>query len=151
MSPEFGDREPDIRKAAIAIVRDRKLLVSRTKGKDIFVAPGGKREQDEETGEVETGKQAGIREIKEEQGLEVSEDQLDSIGVFRAVAAGHEDEQLIVEMEVFLLNDLNGEPTPAAEIEENKWVTSADVDKVSIGSIFAHDVIPVLVERDLID
>jgi len=50
----------DIHKAAGIIIKGRRLLVERSKGKDVFVAPGGKLELGE------TAIRAVIRELKEE-------------------------------------------------------------------------------------
>ena len=55
----------DIHKAAGIIIRDRKILIERSYGKDTFMAPGGKLEQGE------TPSEAAIRELKEEFQLDV--------------------------------------------------------------------------------
>jgi 8-oxo-dGTP pyrophosphatase MutT (NUDIX family) len=145
MGPELPEREPDIHKAAAIIVRDRKLLVSRSKGKTIFIAPGGKLEK------KETPKQALCRELGEEQGITVEEADLELFDQSSDIAAGHEAEQLIVLMESFIVKHFTGEPTPQAEVAENLWITSANEPGVPLGSIFEHTVIPKLVELDLID
>ena len=135
----------NIHKAGAVIIKDRHLLVSRTRGKDIFVAPGGKLEEGESTTD------AVVRELDEEQGIRVSPVSLTMLGSFSAIAAGHEADQKTVQMDVLLVGDFEGEPTPSAEIEENRYITSADLGKIPLGSIFEHDVIPMLVERGLID
>lgn len=135
----------DIYKAAAVIIQDRKLLVSRSKGKDTFVAPGGKLEKDE------APKQALVRELREEQGVEVAEENLAYFGTFYAVAAGHEQEQLHLQMEVYVVNAYKGELQPQAEIEENRWVDSQSASSIDLGSIFAHEVVPQLKGDDLID
>lgn len=132
----------DIQKAGVVIIRNRNFLVSRSRGKDIFVAPGGKLEPGE------TFQQAAIRELKEEQGLEIDESSLEEIGTFQAPAAGHEEKQL--EMKVFLLNSYTGNPFPQSEIEENLWINTQSKD-ILLGSIFEHEVMPMLKQRDLID
>ncbi|MCA9325549.1 NUDIX domain-containing protein [Candidatus Saccharibacteria bacterium] len=134
-----------IHKAGAAIIIDKKLLVSRSKGKTDFVAPGGKLE----SGEMPT--QALIRELKEEQGLDVRPEDLSLLGRYEAIAAGEEESQTHVTMDVYLVNNLSGQPTPRGEIEENKLVTSRDVGVVAMGSIVGHEVIPELVLRELID
>ena len=74
----------DIHKAAGIIVRDRKLLVERSKGKKFFIAPGGSIEPGE------TAEQALTRELKEEFQIIVKEEDLVTFGTFRAAAAGQE-------------------------------------------------------------
>ena len=49
----------DIHKSGGVLIKDRRLLVTRSKGKDIFIAPGGKLE------EGETAVQAIVREMME--------------------------------------------------------------------------------------
>ncbi len=60
----------DIFKAAGIIIRDRKLLVERSEGKEMFIAPGGTVE------DGETDKQTCVRELKEEFDIDVTEDDL---------------------------------------------------------------------------
>lgn len=135
----------DIYKAAGLIIKDRRLLLSRNKGKDIFIAPGGK---------IETGEtpiDALIRELKEEQGIAVKPGDLKLMGVYHAVAAGYEAEQLQLEMVVYFVETYAGNVSPQAEIAENVWYDSSMAGTVKQGSIFEHEVIPQLLEQDLID
>lgn len=133
----------DIHKAAGIIIRDKKLLVERSEGKDFFIAPGGSIE------EGETPKQALVRELMEEFQIVVRENDLVEFDTFRAQAAGQEHR--IVKMEVFVVNSWEGEPTPDNEVEEIRWITSAPEKGVKIGSIFEHEVIPRLKTDNLID
>jgi 8-oxo-dGTP pyrophosphatase MutT (NUDIX family) len=73
--------ETVIHKAGGVIIRERSFLVVRARGKDIFVAPGGKLEFGE------TAAQALIRELMEETQIEVVEKNLEEVGVFTAKAA----------------------------------------------------------------
>jgi len=131
-------------KASAIIIHDRKLLLSRSKGKDIFVSPGGKLE----TGE--TALQAVIRELAEEQGIIVQPDNLELFGHFRAIAAGHEADQIPIEMDVYIVKAYQGTPTPQSEIAENLWFDTSQAD-IKQGSIFEHEVIPKLKSQGLID
>jgi ADP-ribose pyrophosphatase YjhB (NUDIX family) len=131
----------DIHKAAGIIVRNRKLLVERSKGKKFFIAPGGSIEAGE------TAKQALVRELMEEFQIEVEEEDLVTFGTFRAAAAGQEDK--VVEMEAFTVNHWLGEPTADNEVEEVAWVTSRT--HLKLGSIFEHEVIPRLKAENIID
>lgn len=132
----------DIRKSGGVIVRDRKFLVTRAHGKDIFVAPGGKLEPGE------TAEQALVREMMEELQVEVNPDTFEELGTFYAQAAGNEDKKL--EMKVFIIHDFTGELTASSEVEEMKWINTQTTG-IPLGSIFGHDVMPLLKERDFID
>ena len=132
----------DIHKAGGVLIKNRRLLVTRSKGKDIFIAPGGKLEAGE------TAAQAIVREMMEEVQVEVQPDTLESLGKFQATAAGNESK--VVEMEVLIICDSTGEPVPSSEVEEIMWINS-ETTGIKLGSIFEHDVIPMLKQRDLID
>jgi mutator protein MutT len=135
----------DIHKAAGIIVQDRKILVSRSKGKSYFIAPGGKLETEE------TPERALARELQEEQGIVVREQDLSFFGTFSAIAHGHEAEKLQIQMDVFIVKSYDGVLVPQSEIEENRWITSQDVGHVELGSIFAYEVIPELHKLNIID
>lgn len=132
-----------IYKSAGVILENRKLLVTRAQGKNIFVAPGGKREGQE------TDTQTLARELHEELSISIDESTLENFGTWSAEAAGQEG--TVVEMHVFIVKTYYGTITPSNEIEEVKWVNTSDLASIELGSIFKHDVIPKLVELDLID
>jgi 8-oxo-dGTP diphosphatase len=135
--------QPVIRKAgAVLLDGHGNFLVTRTAGKNIFVAPGGKLEAGE------SAKEALVREMLEEVQVEIDAETVERIGSFKATAAG--DETKIVEMEVFIIKNYVGQPIPSSEIEEIMWVNS-QTKGVSIGSIFAHEVMPILKARGLIN
>lgn len=132
----------DIYKAAGIIIKDQKLLVLRGKGKDIFMAPGGKLEADE------TPIDAVIRELNEELTITVKPNNLEPFGEFEAEAAGQPGKWLY--MSVFLVKDFQGELRAASEIEELQWVGANNPTGLLIGSIFEHDVLPRLREKGLV-
>ena len=84
----------------------------------------------------------------EEVQISVDEQDVEQIGTFTAQAAGNESK--VVEMKVFLVNNASGEPVPTSEVEEVMWVNSRTTG-VNMGSIFEHDVMPLLKQKDLID
>lgn len=139
---DFMSETIHIHKAAGVLIRDRKLLVERSRGKEYFIAPGGSIEPGE------TPEQALVRELMEEFRITVDESSLTVFGTFKAAAAGQEHK--IVEMNVFTVGEWAGEPTPDNEVEEIRWITSEPED-VKVGSIFEHEVIPRLKAADLID
>lgn len=132
----------DIHKAGGVILKDRHFLVTRSVGKDIFIAPGGKLESGE------TVVEALVREMQEEVQIKVESASLEQLGTFFAEAAGKENQTL--QMDVFIIHDFDGEITPSSEIEKIRWINTK-TDDILIGSIFEHDVMPLLKERDLID
>ncbi|MEK7530887.1 MAG: NUDIX domain-containing protein [Patescibacteria group bacterium] len=137
------DKKVDIHKAAGVLLKDRQFLISRSKGKDFFIAPGGKVEKGEGV------REALIRELKEELEINVDVNDLEEFGVFYALAAGHADKYL--QMDVFIVKKWAGEIIPASEVEEIKWINSNLPADIKLGSIFQHDVLPKLKSDKLID
>lgn len=133
----------DIYKIGGILIKDKKLLVSRSKNKDIFIAPGGKVEKDE------LPKNALIRELKEELQIDIKKDNLKEFGTFYAPAAGNESSML--RMDVFIVEDWTGEIVPSREVEEIRWIDSNYPKKMKVGSIFEHKVIPKLKQINLIN
>ena len=129
-----------IDKVALLYIRGKKILSTRSKGKDVWYLPGGKREKNE------SDKQTLIREIKEELNVDIILDSLKYMGTFRAQAHG-KPEGVFVQMTCYS-GDFKGELKPAAEIEEISWFTSG-VDKKLLSPV---DVIIFawLKEKDLI-
>lgn len=137
------DQKYDIYKAAGIIIKDRKLLVDKSFGKDFYVSPGGK---------IETGEtpiQALIRELNEEVSIVVNEKDIKVFGTFFAQSVNNT--QLTLKMDVFLINSWQGEIAPSHEIESIAWVTSENSDQLPLGSVFEKDVIPKLKSLNLID
>lgn len=132
----------DIRKAGGVIIRDRKLLVTRTAGKDFFITPGGKLKNDE------TPQEALKRELDEELQIAINTETLELLGTFYAEAAGHDG--VMLEMTAYIVGDYTGALEPWSEVEEIRWVDTSTND-IEIGSIFKHDVMPLLKSRNLID
>mgnify|MGYP001585875413 CR=1 FL=1 len=136
-------RAIDIHKAAGVLLKDRKFLITRTKGKSFFISPGGK---------VETGesvKDALRRELSEELSIEVNIADLEKFGTFFAPAAGQDEKYL--QMDVFLVRKWNGDIHPASEVEEARWINSTVPKSIELGAVFRHDVLPLLKEKNLID
>jgi 8-oxo-dGTP pyrophosphatase MutT (NUDIX family) len=100
-----------IRTAALAYVRDRRLLQTRPAGKDVFYMAGGKIDPGE------TPLDALHREVREELGVGVID--VSELGVFQAEAFGHSQR---LHMTCYLAAVL-GEPRPASEIAELRYFT----------------------------
>lgn len=112
-----------IDKIALIYLQDKKILSTRSKGKDAYYIPGGKREGNET--DIETL----IREIKEELSVGIIKESVKPYGVFEAQAHGHA-EGIIVRMTCYYA-DFVGEVKADNEIEEIVWLTTADVDSIS--------------------
>lgn len=124
-----------IRTAALAYVRDGRLLQTRSVGKTAFYMAGGKIDPGE------TSAQALHREIREELGVDLVDGTVAEVGIFEADAFGHPPGTRL-HMTCFTA-ELAGEPRPAAEIAELGWFTVADyaaLPEVAPGSmlVFEH-------------
>ena len=130
-----------IEKVAAVILREGRVLVCRKRGTDVYLSPGGKVEPGE------TAWQCLARELVEEVGVGVrSAEPLGTFGAASALEPG------TVRMQVFLA-EIDGAPEPGAEIDRLAWV-GADAgrgDGITVGSVFAEQVIPLLVERGLVE
>lgn len=112
-----------IDKIALLYWKDGKILSSRTRGKDTWYIPGGKRENEE------TDLETLVREIKEELSVDIDISSASYYGTFEAQAHGHK-EGILVRMTCYTA-DFCGKLTPSHEIEEIGWLTSADMDHIS--------------------
>ncbi|MFC4586660.1 NUDIX hydrolase [Sphaerisporangium corydalis] len=112
-----------IDKVAWIHLHDGKILSTRSRGKDVYYLPGGKREPGE------TDLDTLIREIDEELAVTIIPAGATHIGTFHAQAHGHTD-GITVQMTCYTA-DHQGTPTPSSEIEEVTWLTYADRPRVS--------------------
>jgi 8-oxo-dGTP pyrophosphatase MutT (NUDIX family) len=121
--------------AAVAFVRDGRVLTVRKRGTSRFMLPGGKLEPGE------SAYAAAVREVREEVGLEV--DDLTLLGEFTADAAnepGH-----LVESTVYAASLPGGvvEPAAAGEIAELRWVELAGAHD-DLAPLLVDHVMPLL-------
>ena len=112
-----------IDKLAFIHIKDQKILVTLSKGKDTWYIPGGKRE------EGESDKEALIREVKEELGVDLLPETIQKHGVFQAQAHG-KPEGTMVRLTCYAA-DFNGEPKPLAEIAQRDDFDSSQADQTS--------------------
>ena len=99
------------------------VLSTRSRGKDRYYFPGGKREVGE------TDAETLVREIREELTVEIDPVSLRYAGTFEAPAHGH-PAGVLVRMSCYYAR-FAGTLQPAAEIEEVIWLTYRDRDRVS--------------------
>ncbi len=112
-----------IDKLAWIHLENMRLLSTRSKGKDIYYIPGGKRELGE------TDHEALIREIREELEVELLPETIAFFGQFEAQAHGKPD-GMPVRMRCYTAA-FSGTICAAAEIEEVLWLQYADREKSS--------------------
>ncbi len=100
-----------------------KILSTRSRGKNAYYIPGGKREPGES--DIDTL----VREIDEELSITIIPATATHVGTYQAQAHGHA-EGIIVRMTCYTA-DHHGVPAPSGEIEEVTWLGYADRGRVS--------------------
>jgi len=116
--PGDASAHPDIPVAAIALVRDRRVLMVTARGRDVWFRPGGKVDPGE------CGADAAAREAREEVSLELDPARLDELFEVATQAHGEPDGRL-VRMRVFrAVTDAS--PHPSAEIDAVHWAATDD-------------------------
>ncbi|NLE80381.1 MAG: NUDIX domain-containing protein [Rhodococcus sp.] len=119
-----------IRTAAFAYIRDRRLLQARSAGKSAFYMAGGKIDRGE------SPEDALHREIREELDATIVASSISELGVFEAPAYGHPPGTAL-HMTCFT-GELTSEPKPTSEIAELRYFTVAeyaDMPDVAPGSM----------------
>lgn len=112
-----------IDKVAWLHVVDGRILSTRTRGKDTWYFPGGKREPGE------SDEQTLVREIREELAVAIRPGTIAPAGVFEAQAHGRAA-GVVVRMSCYTA-EYTGTLTASSEIEELAWLTYADRPRVS--------------------
>lgn len=112
---------PPLLVSAVALVRDRRVLMVTARGRDVYYMPGGKIDAGE------TAAQAAAREAREEVSLVLDPDALTEFFEVRTQAHGEPDGRM-VHMAVFRA-ETSAEPEPSAEVGDVHWVTTADADR----------------------
>ncbi len=121
----------EIDKLAWLYIKDGKILSARSKNKELFYVPGGKREQGE------SDEQALIREIKEEVSVNILPSSIKYAEKFKAQADGKTN-NVIVKLTCYFA-DFQGELLPDAEIEEIKYIGYKDKSLCSLASLAVMD------------
>jgi 8-oxo-dGTP diphosphatase len=112
-----------IDKVAWIHVVNGKVLSARSKGKDIYYLPGGKRDPGE------TDIDTLSREVEEELSVRIKRETASHVGTFEA-QAHDKAEGVRVRMACYVA-DFEGELSPASEIDELAWLSYSDRERVS--------------------
>jgi len=113
-----------IDKLAWVHIRDGRMLAARSRGRDVWFVPGGKRESGE------SDEQALMREIAEELTVTLDRDSLQFLHVFEAQAHGKPEGEF-VRMTCFTA-DYSGQLQPSAELGDIASAAHADRDRMSL-------------------
>lgn len=141
---QVSDENPTvIRTAALAHIRDRRMLQARSAGKTAFYMAGGKIDPGE------TPEQALHREVREELDAGIVDGTLIRLGVFEAEAFGHQPGTRL-HMTCFLA-DLTDEPQATSEVAEIRWFTEAEYAAMPETAPGSRLVFARLRELDLVD
>lgn len=112
-----------IDKLAWVYIKDKKILMTRSRGKDTWYIGGGKRESGENDIDALT------REVREELSVDLLPDTIRHLGTFEAQAHG-KPEGTIVRMTCYT-GEYRGTLAPGAEIEELAWFIYGDRERTA--------------------
>lgn len=134
MSKSFID------KIGLISIKDKKLLLTRSIGKDAWFQPGGKRERGE------SDREALSREIKEELAVDILPDTIEYFETFEAQAYGKPVGTLV--RIICYTAEFTGDITPQSEIEDAHYFGYNEVPKTSVTG---QMILEYLRKRKLID
>lgn len=121
-----------IDKIAFILIKNKKILSTRTRGKDTYYIPGGKREPGE------TDAETLIREVQEELSVAILPETIQYVDTFLAQSHGSA-QGTMVQMTCYTASFV-GALSASNEIAELRWLTSADTAIISAvdKKIFAY-------------
>lgn len=134
--PPLAAKKPIHIAAAVITDNAGRLLLVRKRDTVFFMQPGGKLEPGE------SAASALIRELQEELNLSIAPDALTALGRFTDVAANEPGHPLVAD--IFRIAHGDEDIVPAAEIEEVKWVSAAELHSVTLAPLTAKQIVPLV-------
>ena len=131
--PEAAPPRP-IDKVGLALLREGKLLLARSRGDTVFQIPGGKVDAQDADDLA-----ALVREIDEELGVAVIHDSAVFLGLFSAPAAGKTNRMVNVKL---YRAEVSGTPTPCSEIEELRWIDPSAGESIPMSEVVRAQILP---------
>ena len=119
--------------AALLIDPDGRTLLVRKRGTEAFMQAGGKIEVHEQP------VNALARELREELGLVIDPEHASYLGSFSAPAAN--EPGFVVQAELFLLT-IDPDVSPAAEIEEVRWIDPTTDGNLTLAPLTRDLILP---------
>jgi len=127
--------------AALVFRDDGDTLLVRKRGTHAFMQAGGKIE------DTEGPKEALVRELKEELGLDIAADRMTPFGSYQAEAAN--EPGYIVNAYVFLIRLRDEVIAPAAEIEEARWIDVHNAASLPLAPLTRDRILPAFRQMQL--
>jgi len=134
-----SSQESPIPWAGVVFIKDHKMLMLKETNKSFLLVPGGKVEPSE------TNEQAAIREVYEELGVSAS-----NLAPLVTIREDSKKSGQLVEFRVFT-GDLDGEPDEVNLPEKTEYVVWADSSTIFETGGLSKKLIPLLVEKDMIN
>ncbi len=127
-------------KYGLVILREGKFLINRKYNTKLFLMPGGKPKIGESV------EDCLVREIREEHKVELVKGSIKYFGDFEDKAANEPD--TIISMKVYV-GEIEGNPVPSREIEEQRWFGKKD-DPEILSPIIRNKILPALISKKFV-
>ena len=129
----------EVNKVAAIIIQDKKLLIAKDKGEEVFFIIGGKMEPGET--EIETLH----REVREELNCEITKHE-----PFAEFDTLNHDKTKTLHASCYLA-ELQGTPTAGEEIQEITWIDRNYKQKgIKLGNLLEENIVPELIKKGLL-
>lgn len=133
----MAGEQPILVTALVFFSEDGKILTARKQNTQRFMLVGGKPEPGE------SFEAAGVREAKEEIGIDISESDLSYLGTW-TVPAANESGRLVTGTVFTVLPRLKVLPTPGAELAELKWLDPSEPFPANLAPLLETRILPAL-------
>ncbi|MFE6734500.1 NUDIX domain-containing protein [Microbacterium sp. NPDC057650] len=121
--------------AAVITDSEGRALLVRKIGTERFMQPGGKPEAGE------TAAETLVRELREELGLVVFQDQLRPLGTFVSDAANEPGHRVVAT--AFAMSAEPEDVVAQAELAELRWITEAEQDSLLLAPLSEEHLLPI--------